>query len=75
MHSLLCAGQCSRGREWSREQNRSSPCPLEFICCWQSEEGAGGGGGGVKYKVCRMAISTMEKNKAGKGFAIVNRVE
>lgn len=34
-----------------------------------------GRGRGVKYKVCRVAISTMEKNKAGKGFAIVNRVE
>lgn len=51
------------------------PALWSLYAVGSQRKGPGAGGGGVKYKVCRMAISTMEKNKAGKGFAIVNRVE
>lgn len=53
------------------KQHRSSPCPVYYklLAEWREVREKG------KYQVCQMALSTMEKNKARKGFAIVNRVE
>lgn len=56
------------------ECRRQSPCPVRLLRYWQRPPGAGGRRE-VKYQVCQMAPSTIEKNEAEKGFAIINRVK